>query len=63
MSNGTSQQKQFDRTIVEGPLPGAVWKIAWPTMLQNVVGGMQGIIDQAMVGHYVGFTANAAIGA
>jgi len=62
MSNGTSQQKQFDRTIVEGPLPGAVWKIAWPTMLQNVVGGMQGIIDQAMVGHYVGFTANAAIG-
>ena len=63
MSNGTSQQKQFDRTIVEGPLQGAVWKIAWPTMLQNVVGGMQGIIDQAMVGHYVGFTANAAIGA
>ena len=62
MSNGTSQQKRFDRTIVEGPLRGAVWKIAWPTMLQNVVGGMQGIIDQAMVGHYVGFTANAAIG-
>jgi len=31
-------------------------------MLQNVVGGMQGIVDQAMVGHYVGHTANAAIG-
>jgi putative MATE family efflux protein len=62
MSNGTSQHKRFDRTIVEGPLPAAVWKIAWPTMLQNVVGGMQGIIDQAMVGHYVGYTANAAIG-
>ncbi len=31
-------------------------------MLQNVIGGMQGIVDHAMVGHYVGFTGNAAIG-
>ena len=31
-------------------------------MLQNVVGGIQGIIDQAMVGHYVGHVGNAAIG-
>jgi putative MATE family efflux protein len=31
-------------------------------MLQNVIGGMQGIIDHAMVGHYVGFVGNAAIG-
>ena len=31
-------------------------------MLQNVIGGLQGIIDHAMVGHYVGFTGNAAIG-
>ena len=31
-------------------------------MLQNVVGGVQGIIDQAMVGNYVGHTGNAAIG-
>ena len=31
-------------------------------MLQNVVGGMQGMVDHAMVGHYVGFTGNAAIG-
>jgi len=43
-------------------LPGAVWKLAWPTMLQNVIGGLQGIVDHAMVGHYVGFTGNAAIG-
>src|SRR6185503_8044905 len=34
----------------------------WPTMLQNVIAGLQGIIDHAMVGHYVGYTANAAIG-
>ena len=54
--------KTFDRTIVEGSLPKAVWMLAWPTMLQNVVGGLQGIVDQAMVGHYVGVAGNAAIG-
>ncbi len=31
-------------------------------MLQNIIGGMQGVIDHAMVGQYVGFTGNAAIG-
>ena len=39
-----------------------MWKLAWPTMLTNIIGGLQGIIDQVMVGHYVGFTANAGIG-
>ncbi|HSR43170.1 MAG TPA: MATE family efflux transporter [Longimicrobiales bacterium] len=52
----------FDRSIVEGPIPGVVWKLAWPTMLQNVIRGLQGIVDHAMVGHYVGFVGNAAIG-
>ena len=54
--------RRFDRSIVEGPIARAVWTIAWPSVLQNAIGGMQGIIDHAMVGHYVGFTANAAIG-
>ncbi len=54
--------QRFDRSIVEGRLPSAVWKLAWPTMLQNVVAGLQGMIDHAMVGHFVGYTANAAIG-
>jgi len=54
--------QKFDRSIVNGPLTAAVWKLAWPTMLQNVIAGLQGIIDHAMVGHYVGYTANAAIG-
>jgi putative MATE family efflux protein len=54
--------QRFDRSIVEGPLAAAVWKLAWPTMLQNVIAGLQGIIDHVMVGHYVGYTANAAIG-
>jgi len=54
--------QKFDRSIVDGPLAAAVWKLAWPTMLQNVIAGLQGIIDHAMVGHFVGYTANAAIG-
>src|SRR4249920_331077 len=54
--------RKLDRSLVEGPLVPAVWKMAWPTVLQNAIGGLQGIIDHAMVGHYVGFTGNAAIG-
>ena len=57
-----AQEKSFDRSIVEGPIPSVVWKIAWPTMLQNILGGLQGIVDHAMVGHFVGFAGNAAIG-
>jgi putative MATE family efflux protein len=55
-------KRKYDRTIIEGPLLPAVWRIAWPTMLNNVIGGIQGIIDHVMVGQYVGFTGNAAIG-
>lgn len=54
--------RRYDRSIVEGPLRSAVWKIAWPTMLVNIIGGIQGIIDHALVGHLVGFKGNAAIG-
>ena len=55
-------QKKFDRSIVEGDIQRAVWRLAWPTMLQNATAGLQGIIDHAMVGHFVGYRANAAIG-
>lgn len=54
--------QKFDRSIVEGPIGPAVWRLAWPTMLQNAIAGLQGIIDHAMVGHFVGYTGNAAIG-
>jgi putative MATE family efflux protein len=54
--------QRYDRSIVEGPLLPAVWKIAWPTMLTNVIGGLQGIVDHALVGHLVGYAGNAAIG-
>lgn len=62
MSKSDRLAKTFDRAIVDGPLGRAVWRLAWPTMLQNIVGGLQGIVDQAMVGNYVGHTGNAAIG-
>ena len=55
-------KRRYDRSIIEGPLQPAVWKIAWPTMLTNVIGGLQGMVDHALVGHLVGFKANAAIG-
>jgi len=53
---------RYDRSIIEGPLRPSVWKIAWPTMLTNVIGGLQGMIDHVLVGRLVGFKANAAIG-
>jgi MATE family, multidrug efflux pump len=53
---------RYDRSIVEGPLRSAVWKLGWPTILANVIGGLQGMIDHIMVGHLVGFAGNAAIG-
>ncbi|HEY6219935.1 MAG TPA: MATE family efflux transporter, partial [Gemmatimonadaceae bacterium] len=56
------ERRRYDRSIIEGPLQPAVWKLAWPTMLTNIIGGMQGIIDHVMVGHFVGYTGNAAIG-
>jgi putative MATE family efflux protein len=43
-------------------LQQAVWKLALPAMLTNIIGGLQGIVDHIMVGHFVGFTGNAAIG-
>ena len=54
--------RQYDRSIVEGHLSSAVWKLAWPTVLTNVIGGLQGVVDHALVGNFVGFTGNAAIG-
>ncbi|HEX2718625.1 MAG TPA: MATE family efflux transporter [Gemmatimonadaceae bacterium] len=59
---GPAAPGRFDRSIVEGPLRGAVWKIAWPTMLTNIIGGLQGMVDHILVGRLVGFRGNAAIG-
>ena len=62
MAEVGTKPRKFDRSIVDGPIGPVVWRIAWPTMLQNVIAGLQGIIDHAMVGHFVNYTANAAIG-
>src|SRR2546422_457915 len=58
----TAPSKPLDRSIVEGPIAHAVWMIAWPTVLQNLIGGLQGVVDHALVGHLVGYAGNAAIG-
>ncbi|MGE3466263.1 MAG: MATE family efflux transporter [Pyrinomonadaceae bacterium] len=57
-----SPRSKFDRSIIEGPLGAAVWKIAWPTMLTNMIAGLQGMVDHVLVGNLVGYKANAAIG-
>ena len=59
---GPASPKKFDRSLIEGPLAPAVWKLAWPTMLQNLVAGMQGVVDHALVGNMMGYAANAGIG-
>jgi Na+-driven multidrug efflux pump len=56
------KKSPFDRSLVEGPIGPAVWKLAWPTMLQNVVAGLQGLVDHILVGNLIDFNANAAIG-
>ncbi|MBM3780141.1 MAG: MATE family efflux transporter [Acidobacteria bacterium] len=63
--SATAAQKclqSFDRSLVEGPVGAAVWKLAWPTMLQNIIAGLQGVVDHVLVGNLIGYTANAAIG-
>jgi putative MATE family efflux protein len=62
MSAPARSSRPLDRSIVDGPIRRAVWHLAWPTMLQNVIGGLQGIVDHVMVGHFVGYAGNAAIG-
>ena len=61
-ATSTLSAPAYDRRIVDGPLRQAVWRLAWPTILQNVVAGLQGLVDHVMVGHFVGFAGNAAIG-
>jgi len=62
MIKDAKKAQKFDPDIVHGPISRAVWKLAWPTMLQNIIAGAQGIVDHTLVGHFVGFTGNAAIG-
>jgi putative MATE family efflux protein len=58
----TTGKRRYDRSIIEGPLQPAVWKLAWPTMLTNAIGGLQGMVDHVLVGRLIGYKANAAMG-
>src|SRR5437867_13295708 len=62
MTEVVASKSRYDRSIVAGPLRAAVWNIAWPTMLTNAIGGLQGSVDHVLVGNLVGYKANAAIG-
>ncbi|MBI5093087.1 MAG: MATE family efflux transporter [Candidatus Hydrogenedentes bacterium] len=55
--------KQFDKSLVSGSVVGSVWKLAWPGVILNLTNGVPGFVSQALVGHYFGADANAAIGA
>ena len=57
-----ADKKRIEETLTRGPVGLAIWSIAWPTLLQNLIAGLQGLVDHAMVGNYVGFAGNAAIG-
>src|SRR5438552_12955782 len=59
---GKPERRRYDRSIIEGPLLPSVWKLAWPTMLTNILGGFQGMVDQTLVANLIGYKANAAIG-
>ena len=52
----------FDDDIVSGNVVKSVWKLAWPVILTQLVAGIHGIIDHILVGNFVGYTAQAAIG-
>lgn len=56
------EKSRYDRSIIEGSLGKAVWKLAAPSMLTNIFGGLQGLVDHIAVGNIVGYKGNAAIG-
>jgi putative MATE family efflux protein len=58
----TSDKPKYDRSIVEGSLGKAVWKLAAPTVIANIFGGIQGMVDHLIVGNLVGPNGNAALG-
>src|SRR5207244_813008 len=54
--------KQLDRSVVQRTRARDDWMRARPTMLQSLIAGLQRVVDHALVGHFVGYAGNAAIG-
>lgn len=52
----------FDSDIVSGSVVRSVVKLAWPIAITQLIAGIHGIVDQILVGNYVSFHAQAAIG-
>jgi putative MATE family efflux protein len=55
--------KKFDHEIVSGGIFRSIWKVAWPVVVTQLIAGVHGMIDQALVGHQDGFEGQAAVGA
>jgi putative MATE family efflux protein len=53
---------KFDNDIISGSVFKSVWKIAWPVVITQLVSGIHGIVDQILIGRYVGYEAQAGIG-
>lgn len=54
--------KQFDDDIISGSILKSVWKVGWPVVITQLVAGIGGIIDTYLVGKYVDYYAQAAVG-
>lgn len=54
--------KPFDEELVSGNVIRSVWKLAWPSMLLNLVNGMHGFVDHVLVGNLIGTEGNGGIG-
>ena len=52
--------KKFDKEIVSGSILRSIWKLTWPVTLLNLVNGLHGLIDHALVGWHFGQDGNAA---
>ena len=53
---------KFDDDITSGSVLKSVWKIAWPVVITQLIAGIHGIVDQIMIGHYVGKEGIAGVG-
>lgn len=54
--------QQFDRELVSGSVRRSVWKLTWPFVGAQVARGLNVLVAQSLVGHYVGKEGLAAFG-
>lgn len=54
--------KAFDPELVSGSVGRSIWKLAWPAVTLSLVNGLHGFVDHILVGNFLGYTSNAAIG-